>query len=202
MGIVDREQRQRIHVLPHFVYVLIDPRNGHPKYVGLSHDVEARYKTHVARSTKTTKEWITELKSLGLRPWLQVAMPVKNWFYGQRHEADCIYQLGLAYPLLNIARGVKEVQAREASIAAMQERRLTYLLFQRMRCQIRASVFHKLPQHACNLARPITFNGITKSIGSWAKTIGITRNALHLRLKKHSVDVALTMPRQGHRKAS
>lgn len=195
MGISDRERLQKIHKLKHFVYALFDPRDGKPRYVGLTHDVDGRYKSHVAGSTRTTAPWIAELKALDLLPWMQILTPVKNWFYGQQIEADCIYQVGLVYPLLNVARSVAAVEHGERLRAEQLERRITFILFRRMRCQIRSAVFYKLPQDASSLGFPVTFNGVTKSIGSWAKEIGISRQGMFERLKRHSVEVAVTTPR-------
>lgn len=140
MGVEDRERKDRIRHLKHFVYALTDPRTGHPKYVGLSHDVEKRYKSHFQRSYKTTRKWIDELRLLNLEPGLIVLCESKNGCVGLHDESDCIYALGLTYQLLNITGNVEFINRRSESIAEMREKRLTYRLFHRMRGMIRLSL--------------------------------------------------------------
>jgi len=52
------------------IYHLIDPRNNAVRYIGLSRDVQKRYKQHVSPSR--ARPWIQELLEQGLKPVLGI----------------------------------------------------------------------------------------------------------------------------------
>jgi hypothetical protein len=47
------------------------------------------------------------------------------------------------------------------------------------------------------LPKYYTFSGETLSISGWAKKLGLTKQAIHQRLKKHSIEVALKRTTRG-----
>jgi len=56
-----------------FVYRLVDPRDNIVKYVGISKNIEERYRKHLASKTRTLKNnWIKSLLSKDLKPICQV----------------------------------------------------------------------------------------------------------------------------------
>jgi predicted GIY-YIG superfamily endonuclease len=54
------------------VYVLIDPRDGTPRYVGISKDPHARLAQHINEVENEKRAWLAELKRMGLSPELEV----------------------------------------------------------------------------------------------------------------------------------
>lgn len=69
----------------YFVYVLVDPRDGSPRYVGQTANQPAvRLAQHCRSKSRTAKErWIDELALLELRPELVVLAE----YYGTRRNA-------------------------------------------------------------------------------------------------------------------
>lgn len=67
-----------------FVYVLIDPLNYCPKYVGTTECLISRFKSHVSIKTKPKnkkQEWILSLREKGLRP---IIITLKECSYYER----------------------------------------------------------------------------------------------------------------------
>lgn len=63
------------------IYVLIDPRDNQVRYVGRTTNLEHRYKQHLVPingSTLEKKNWIQELRQLGLQPLLSVIDSADN----------------------------------------------------------------------------------------------------------------------------
>ena len=55
------------------IYQLSDPRDGKPRYVGLSSNVFNRFAQHIlSQGNKAKVGWINELKQAGLLPLLQI----------------------------------------------------------------------------------------------------------------------------------
>lgn len=54
------------------VYVLIDPRDGTPRYVGVSKDPRSRLAQHMNEVENEKRAWLAELKRMGLSPELEV----------------------------------------------------------------------------------------------------------------------------------
>lgn len=60
-----------------FIYVLIDPRNLEIRYVGKTNNPKERMRAHISphiymRHNNKKCIWIEELRSIGLRPTMQV----------------------------------------------------------------------------------------------------------------------------------
>ena len=54
------------------VYVLIDPRDGTARYVGIRKDPHARLAQHINEVENGKRAWLAELKRMGLSPELEV----------------------------------------------------------------------------------------------------------------------------------
>jgi predicted GIY-YIG superfamily endonuclease len=54
------------------VYMLVDPRNGTPRYVGISKDPRSRLAQHMNEVENDKRAWLAELKRMGLSPELEV----------------------------------------------------------------------------------------------------------------------------------
>jgi predicted GIY-YIG superfamily endonuclease len=54
------------------VYVLVDPRDGTPRYVGISKDPRSRLAQHMNEVENEKRAWLAELKRMGLSPELEV----------------------------------------------------------------------------------------------------------------------------------
>jgi len=72
------------HVPPkQVIYALIDPRTREVRYVGQTHDPQARYKGHLGSDSnkifwpRSKKDWIGSLKALGLRPEMVILEQVE-----------------------------------------------------------------------------------------------------------------------------
>jgi hypothetical protein len=91
-----------------YIYKLIDPRDGLPRYVGQTGNPSRRFRQHV-KNTQAAPEkyaWINELKSIGMTPAMIVIQEVK------RCCADCVEAYWIyrftqrGYPLVNhVCRG-------------------------------------------------------------------------------------------------
>lgn len=64
------------------VYVLIDPRDGMSRYVGISKDPRSRLDQHMKEVENEKRAWLAELKRMGLSPELEVLETVVE------HEGD------------------------------------------------------------------------------------------------------------------
>lgn len=131
----------------YYIYALIDPRTGHPRYVGLSLNPDQRYKYHYYGFSQHNSDWISELKSLDLAPWIQILCSASSHNAGIEAEKDCIYQLDSVYHLLNRHWGVEHMNYREAKAIAREEQSLTFDLFRQMRCSIRRSVAYEMKRN-------------------------------------------------------
>lgn len=98
MKIITRDQvvsfQDRKHVAgTSGVYVLVDPRNGAPRYVGSTQHAEHRLYSHMSDSEKrkTPKQrWLAELKAMGRWPemWVLEEFEVGPKQGARRHEAE------------------------------------------------------------------------------------------------------------------
>jgi len=141
-----REQSQRLarkielRGLPHFVYALTDPRTGHVRYVGLSHQPEIRFKAHVATVSRSTKQWVLELRSLGLKPDMLILCGPESQAVAAQSEAQCIIELGKVYPMLNQRYGRDEQEGLRYKRSV--EGKLVRRLFNRMRSDLHFKAIH------------------------------------------------------------
>lgn len=62
------------------IYTLSCPLTGDVKYVGRSSSIDDRFKTHLLCLNGEKKEWLDKLKSLGLKPIIEIVDPVEWWF--------------------------------------------------------------------------------------------------------------------------
>lgn len=91
------------------LYALCDPRDGRPRYVGVSVDPVRRYSVHVAPSERAKSNpkarWIAELAELGQRPILLPidTVPAREADLLERHCIALLNQVGV--PLLNQQAG-------------------------------------------------------------------------------------------------
>lgn len=85
------------------IYVLKDPRTNEVRYVGCSKNIEQRYKAHnnTARDLNTPKrQWIAELRELGLKPLMEILEEVDNNYLIKEKEYITKYRQ-LGYNLTN-----------------------------------------------------------------------------------------------------
>ncbi len=93
-----------------FIYALIDPRDGVIKYVGKSYDPQERLKGHLKNCKRTVtlkNRWIAKLKSLDLKPSIQILEEVleSEWEDRERYWIKELQNQG--YLLKNGDRGGK-----------------------------------------------------------------------------------------------
>jgi hypothetical protein len=72
------------------IYVLIDPRTGHVRYVGKANNITQRYKAHLnrARDHQTHKRnWINSLRNEELKPilWVIDVVPIDEWVFWEKY---------------------------------------------------------------------------------------------------------------------
>jgi hypothetical protein len=87
--------------VPVFVYALKDPRTNEFRYVGQSANLDARLIAHIGNlvfQTEAKEKWIDELRSLGLKPDLEILeeIPKKRRFLAEIIEIDWIDKLLVA----------------------------------------------------------------------------------------------------------
>ena len=87
------------------IYVLFDRRgNFTVRYVGISYDVETRYKQHIGLrgGNKELNAWIQEIQQHGRQPGITVIETVKGIAYARIREQQCIHAyLNVGTPLTN-----------------------------------------------------------------------------------------------------
>lgn len=82
-----------------FIYVLNDPRDGRVRYVGKSDNPHKRWIQHCIKLGSRTHKvhWIQELKSLGLKPELEILeeVPVAGWEAVEREYIRVFRMVGM-----------------------------------------------------------------------------------------------------------
>ena len=97
----------------HWVYVLIDPRCGSVRYVGVTTNLKARLSNHIAfarqfcNSNNPTLNWLNELRELGLKPIQKCVSDALSINDAYQFESDTIR--------LMCRSGVKLAQCRGVS---------------------------------------------------------------------------------------
>jgi hypothetical protein len=87
----------------HFIYALIDPRDGLVRYIGVTIDPIMRYETHRCSPLPSIARWIDELRFLGLVPRMvtltdlygyQAALRLEDIYIDQyqRHQGGLLNQ--------------------------------------------------------------------------------------------------------------
>lgn len=92
--------------MKHFIYTLTDPRTRVIRYVGKTNKPAIRFAMHLCERRGTHKNnWLNNLKSLGLRPIMDVIeeCTCETWAERERFWIAHFRQLG--YPLTNLDSG-------------------------------------------------------------------------------------------------
>lgn len=86
----------------YYVYVLRDPRDNSPKYVGVSCDPERRlHDVHLRSPLQSIRKWILDLKKLGLIPTLEILDSVfGSQMAGRYLEQKYIHEFSYEYSSL------------------------------------------------------------------------------------------------------
>ena len=82
-----------------YIYGLVDPRDGHIRYVGKSDDPEKRLTLHLIERRKSHKfNWIRLLKNMGLTPALIILAKVakSGWQSSERFQIAFFRNRGMA----------------------------------------------------------------------------------------------------------
>ena len=82
------------------VYVLIDPRDGMPRYVGISKDPRSRLAQHMNEVENDKRAWLAELKRMGLSPELEVLETV----FELEGQVDTVAEARERYWISNLLR--------------------------------------------------------------------------------------------------
>lgn len=81
-----------------WIYALLDPETGEPRYVGKAINPHVRFSQHLSeRSRKTHKQrWIAKLKASGREPSLELLeqVPEAEWQAAERHYIAEYRRLG------------------------------------------------------------------------------------------------------------
>ena len=101
---------RRLREQDYCIYVLIDPRDQRPRYIGRSRDPAARLRAHVRGGGHgiARRAWLAELHQLGLSPSLEVLERPRGVVATIRAEqrwVDLGRQLG--WPLVNRKGGAR-----------------------------------------------------------------------------------------------
>lgn len=168
----------------HWVYLLRDPRNNEPKYVGLSLDTEKRFRRHLSKSHGKVRLWVEELKALGLEPLLEI-LEVVPGLHTDR-EQHFIREYGRGGTLLNRSNSYASWKRHQDHVKARWEKKRRRKEAAAIRRAAR-SIDAPRVRRTTAIYRPenrIEHNGLCMNQTQWAKQLGITRQALSLRLKK------------------
>lgn len=90
------------------IYVLIDPITNMIRYVGKANNVTQRYTAHLNRARKHQvhkKNWIEQLKKLGLKPIIEVIdeVPINEWIFWETYWISQMKTWG--FDLINYTNG-------------------------------------------------------------------------------------------------
>lgn len=154
------------------VYGLTDPDTGAIRYVGVSGNLKERYAQHRrgSRSLRTNP---------ALREWLAT-------LDANGRVPGITILIRITGPLsFMVAKGRIEKVAIEYCAKRHRD-----------------GLLQTVPQPAVtgSTRKRITFRGRTRTLVQWAKELGITRQALHQRLQRHSVTKALSTSKNGNGK--
>lgn len=96
-----------------YIYVLIDPRTGHIRYVGKTFNLRRRFMSHISKAKKPktfSGSWIKSLATLGLKPTMEMieqfnADAVDDWQEAERYWISSFKFMG--FELTNLESGGK-----------------------------------------------------------------------------------------------
>lgn len=145
---------------PFSVYTLSDPRTGDVRYIGISCDVEQRYKAHLSDTQNASKrEWISELKISQLAPTLSIIETGLNVDSARVRELAWIrYYLENGTQLVNISGvtkpytgGISATRKRKAALIPVPFRKhsrpLLTIAETAQRTGLEPSVVKKMLEH-------------------------------------------------------
>lgn len=90
----------------YYLYALIDPDLGTPKYIGITNNPDKRLQEHIKDTAVTKKtKWISSLKEGGKLPILKVLQDTTDVHEVIQWEKECIEKLSSKYNLTNSTSG-------------------------------------------------------------------------------------------------
>jgi predicted GIY-YIG superfamily endonuclease len=172
-----------------FIYGLYDPRDGSLRYIGCSYDLTKRLKEHIKKPLRCVAEWFADLKLNGLKPTIAAIEEVEGYSLARRRENELIHEHArlIGNHLLNAYGRIDYWAEREKRNRARQSRRDEIVERRRMRESLRRINCPRQRQ----FQRIIEHDGLRLNISQWARRLGISRQAVHQRLSKHPVEIAL-----------
>lgn len=119
------------------IYALYDPRTNEPRYVGMSRNVDARFKSHLSKSHGEVRKWIDSLKEIGLKPYLVILGEADSVWPAIDLERHFIRELGRDHKLLNWLGSFQFERNYSKSICAMRKRKHGLLVERQMKMAIK-----------------------------------------------------------------
>lgn len=90
----------------YYLYALIDPDLGTPKYIGITNNPDKRLQEHIKDTAATKKaKWISSLKEGGKLPTLKILRDTNDVHEVIQWEKECIEKLSNKYNLTNSTLG-------------------------------------------------------------------------------------------------
>lgn len=172
------------------VYALCDPGTENVRYVGVCKDTAIRIKGHLSEcgnSETRAALWFRELKAKSLTPEVIILDSANGLLNGYSVEKKWIraYSLVLGDQLLNKHTRADFLHFRDFEAMA---RRFAARLRQIANHEKQAAIRANRPTRI----RRLVYRGRELTLTQWARELGITKQALYLRLKTHPVEVALS----------
>ncbi len=85
-----------------YVYLLIDPRDGRPRYVGQTENPARRLEQHRRGEAMRTRAWSRVLRELGVSPIMRIVAEVRDRKASRQLERRWIFACRYNHgPLLN-----------------------------------------------------------------------------------------------------
>lgn len=100
-----------------FVYILLDPRSGKCRYVGISNNPEKRYSSHILYEQKSPHKyrWVQSLLKIGLKPNLKILEICDENTWSARERWWIRYFKKKEQPLTNLTGGGEGLFGRKFS---------------------------------------------------------------------------------------
>ena len=152
----------------YFVYGLRCPDTNQLRYVGKTCNPKARMSCLLAGANAKLEE------------------PVHQWIADLAQEGKS--------PRFEILSRVTGSLAWRLVFAA-ERQAIRMLSFCHPLLNVQHNLYRNREARRTDRQRMLTCRGKTRSLSAWAKKLGISRQALHQRLKRHKPSVALTVPK-------